>query len=103
MDLQLLIAQWSGAFPPGFVRPAILETGRATCCHTRCRRKVAIKRDGTPATACQPCLDRRAESCKRRRAALVAQGGCRRCAYRKRAEGDFLCERCREDRVIERA
>ena len=25
------------------------------------------------------------------------------CAYRKRAEGDFLCERCREDRNIERA
>ncbi|MCY3820960.1 MAG: hypothetical protein OXH52_16645 [Gammaproteobacteria bacterium] len=41
--------------------------------------------------------------CKRRRAALVAEGGCRRCAYRKRAEGDFLCERCREDRDIERA
>ena len=33
----------------------------------------------------------------------VAQGGCRRCAYRKRPEGDFLCERCREDRDIERA
>ena len=24
-------------------------------------------------------------------------------AYRKRVEGDFLCERCREDRNIERA
>ncbi len=33
----------------------------------------------------------------------VAEGGCRRCAYRKRLEGDFLCERCREDRDIERA
>ena len=33
----------------------------------------------------------------------MAEGGCRRCAYRKRAEGDFLCGRCREDRDIERA
>ena len=33
----------------------------------------------------------------------MAEGGCRRCAYRKRLEGDFLCPRCREDRNIERA
>ena len=33
----------------------------------------------------------------------VAEGGCRRCSYRERAEGDFLCPRCREDRDIERA
>ena len=103
MDLQLLIARWSGALPPGFVRPAILPTGLAECQHKRCHRKVAIKRDGTPARACQRCLDRRAASCRRRRAFFVAQGGCRRCAYRKRAEGDFLCERCREDRDVERA
>ena len=32
----------------------------------------------------------------------VAEGGCRRCAYRKRLAGDFLCARCREDRDIER-
>ena len=32
MHLQLLIAQWSGSLPPGFVRPAILDTGLATCC-----------------------------------------------------------------------
>ena len=103
MDLQLLIAQWSGQLPEGFVRPASLQTGLAECAHKRCRNKVAIKRDGTPAHACQPCLDRRARSCKRRRTALVAEGGCRRCSYRKRAEGDFLCRRCREDRDIERA
>ena len=71
MDLQMLIAQWSGSPPTGFVGPAILDTGLATCCHKRCRNKVAIKRDGTPAHACQPCLDRRAPSCKRRRLALV--------------------------------
>ncbi len=79
MDLQLLIAQWSGNLPPGFVRPAILETGLPRCCHKRCPRKVAIKRDGTPAKACQRCLDRRSSSCRRRRSHFVAQGGCRRC------------------------
>ncbi len=103
MDLQLLIAQWSGALPPGFVRPAILATGLATWCHRRCKGKVAIKKNGQPATACQRCLDRRAASCRRRRKTLTAKGGCRRCAYRKRLEGDFLCARCREDRDIERA
>ena len=102
MDLSLLIAQWSGQLPEGFIRPAILENGLPVCKHKRCRNKVAIKRDGTPAHACQRCLDRRAASCRRRRAALVAKGGCRRCAYRKRLEGDFLCERCREARDIER-
>ena len=33
----------------------------------------------------------------------AAQGGCRRCAYRKRLKGDFLCQRCRDDRDAERA
>ncbi len=103
MDLETLIAQWNGKLPDGFVRPAILGTGLATCQHRRCKRKVAIKRDGTPAKACQRCLDRRAASCRRRRAAKVAEGGCRRCAYRNRLEGDFLCARCREERDIERA
>ena len=52
MALQLLIAQWSGKLPEGFVRPASLQTGLAECKHKRCRNKVAIKRDGTPAHAC---------------------------------------------------
>ena len=103
MDLQTLVAQWSGRLPDGFVRPAILDTGLPECKHRRCHNKVAIKRDGTQAHACQRCLTRRAASCRRRRKALVANGGCRRCAYRKRLPGDFLCERCREDRDIERA
>ena len=103
MDLSLLIAQWSGQLPEGFVRPAVLEHGLPVCKHKRCHNKVAIKRDGTPAHACQNCLDRRARSCKRRRAALVAEGGCRRCAYRKRLEGDFLCQRCRDERDVGRA
>ena len=49
MDLQLLIAQWSGKLPEGFVRPARLQTGLADCKHKRCRNKVATKRDGTGA------------------------------------------------------
>ena len=103
MDIQFLIAQINGKLPEGFVRPTILETGLATCQHRRCKRKVAIKRDGTPAKACQKCLDRRAASCRRRRAALSAEGGCSRCAYRPRLDGDFLCQRCRADRDVERA
>ena len=103
MDLQLLIAQWTGALPPGFVRPAILDTGLATCQHKRCKNKVAIEADGAPAKACRRRLERRAASCRRRRAHFVAQGGCRRCAHRERVKGDFLCERRREDREIERA
>ena len=103
MDLDTLIAQWSGKLPPGFVPPAVRATGLATCVHRRCKNKVAIKKDGTPATACQRCLDRRAASCRRRRRALVAEGGCRRCAYHKRLPGDFLCRRCRDERDVERA
>ena len=103
MDIQFLIAQINGKLPEGFVRPAILETGLATCQHRRCKRKVAIKKDGTPAKACDRCLARRAASCRRRRKILVAQGGCRRCSYRERLKGDFLCQRCREDRDVERA
>ncbi len=32
---------------------------------------------------------------------MTAEGGCRRCAYRKRLEGDFICQRCCGDRDIE--
>ncbi|MDE0661778.1 MAG: hypothetical protein OXI79_19255 [Gammaproteobacteria bacterium] len=103
MDLQLLIAQWSGTLPPGFVRPPSLAGTVPTCAMKRCRRPCAIKKNGEYAHACQPCLDRRAASCRRRRAALAAEGGCRRCAYRKRLAGDFLCRRCRDDRDAERA
>ncbi len=40
--------------------------------------------------------------CRRRRAAKVAEGGCRRCAYRPRLDGDFLCDRCRDERDRQR-
>ena len=52
MDMDSLIADWGGKLPPGFVRPVGPRTGRAECKHTRCRNKVAIKRDGTPARSC---------------------------------------------------
>ena len=102
MDLQLLIAQWAGKPPPGFVRPALVPDARPQCAQPRCKHPVGLKKSGELAKSCPRCLDRRARSCKRRRAALVAGGGCRRCAYRKRLEGDFLCERCRADRDRER-
>ena len=103
MNLELLRPQWSATVPPDYVRPADRPEALDRCCHRRCKNPVAIKKNGKLATACARCLERRARSCKRRRAALVAEGGCRRCAYRKRAEGDSLCGRCREDRDIERA
>ena len=103
MDLQSLIAQWSGKLPAGFVPPGPVPQPTQRCAQPRCTGTVAIKRNGTPAKSCSRCLARRAESCRRRRKALIAQGGCRRCAYRKRLEGDFLCARCREDRDLERA
>ena len=103
MDLDTLIAQWSGQLPPDFVPHAVMRQQPPRCSQPRCKRPASLKANGEYAKSCEPCRIRRAKSCKRRRAALVAEGGCRRCAYRKSAEGDFLCERCREDRDIERA
>ena len=102
MDLQTLIAHWSGQVPPGFVPHAALGKPE-TCVQPRCNKPRALKANGEFAKSCSGCLARRARSCKRRRAALTAEGGCRRCAYRKRLEGDFLCQRCRDDRDAERA
>ena len=104
MELSTLIAQIDGKLPEGFVPPAVLPKAPAPECSLKgCRNPAAIKKDGTFAHACAPCLARRAASCRRRRAALAAEGGCRRCAYRKRLQGDFLCERCRKQRDAERA
>ena len=103
MDLETLIAHWSGRLPPGFVPHAVIRDKPEPCSQPRCRRPCARKPDGGWYKSCQPCLDRRAASCRRRRAALVAEGGCRRCSYHKRLESDFLCARSREDRDIERA
>ena len=103
MDLNTLIAQWSGRLPPGFVPPAVMHREPPRCIQPRCRKPAAVKDNGEFAKSCSGCLARRARSCKRRRAALVAEGGCRRCAYRKRLAGDLLCQRCRNERDIERA
>ena len=103
MDLDTLIAHWSGKVPPGFVPHTVTREKAPRCAQNRCTRPCARKANGEWAHACQPCLDRRAASCRRRRAALTAEGGCRRCAYRKRLAGDFLCQRCRDERDIEHA
>ncbi len=102
MDIELLVAQWRGKLPPGFVRPPVLRQPLPTCVQRRCKRPVWVKPDGTLARSCRLCLDRRAASCRRRRRHFVELGGCRRCAYRPRLEGDYLCSRCREDRDAER-
>ena len=103
MDLETLIAQWSGRLPPGFFPHAVIRPEPPQCVQPRRKRPASLKANGEYAKSCEPCRIRRAKSCKRRRVALVAEGGCRRCSYRKRAEGEFLCARCREDRDIERA
>ena len=91
MDLSTLIAEWSGKLPPGFVPPAAMRREPPQCVQPRCRKPASLKANGEYAKSCESCRIRRAKSCKRRRAALVAEGGCRRCAYRKRLAGDFLC------------
>ena len=97
MNLDLMLAQLRGARPDCFLPP-----DRPLCAQRRCRNPVAVKKNGEFARSCSGCLERRAASCRRRRAHCVAQRGCCRCAYRKRLAGDFLCQRCRADRDIER-
>ena len=104
MDLETLIAQWSGKAAAGLSSPqAVIRQEPPQFVQPRRKRPASLKANGEYAKSCEPCRIRRAKSCKRRRAALVAEGGCRRCAYRKRLEGHFLCARCRDDRDIERA
>ena len=103
MNLDHMLAQLRGTFPSAVLDPDSFPQDWPTCCQRGCRKPAARKKNGEPAKSCQSCLDRRAASCRRRRAALAAEGGCRRCAYRKRLQGDFLCQRCREHRDIERA
>ena len=103
MNLDLMLAQLRGTLPAHVLQPESLGQERPTCSQRRCRKPVAIKDNGEYAKSCSSCLARRAKSCRRRRKALTAQGGCRRCAYRKRLQGDFLCQRCRDERDVERA
>ncbi|MDE0343879.1 MAG: hypothetical protein OXK82_12070 [Deltaproteobacteria bacterium] len=103
MNLNHMLAHLRGTLPSDIFQLDGLVQDWPICTQRGCRRPCAVKANGEFAASCQPCLDRRAASCRRRRSALTAEGGCRRCAYRKRLEGDFLCQRCREDRDAERA
>ena len=103
MNLDHMLAQLRGTLPADVPYPQSFSQAPPTCVQRGCRKPVARKKNGDYARSCRGCLERRARSCRRRRRALAAQGGCRRCAYRKRLEGDFLCARCREDRDAERA
>ena len=103
MNLDHMLAQLRGTLPADIPHPDSFSQAPPTCVQRGCSRPVAIKKSGEYAKSCSGCLRRRARSCRRRRRALAAQGGCRRCAYRKRLEGDFLCQRCRDDRDAERA
>ena len=103
MNLDHMLAQLRGTLPAAVPHPESFSQVRPTCVQRGCRKPVDVKKNGEYARSCSGCLQRRARSCRRRRRVLAAQGGCRRCAYRKRLEGDFLCARCREDRDAERA
>ena len=103
MNLDLMLAQLRGTLAADVPHPESFSQAPPTCSQRGCRRPCAVKANGDFAASCQPCLDRRAASCRRRRGALSAEGGCSRCAYRKRLRVDFLCARCREHRDIERA
>ena len=103
MNLDLMLAQLRGTLPSDVLETAADRADQPRCVQRRCGKPVAVKKNGEYAKSCSSCLERRARSCKRRREILVSQGGCRRCAYRPRLPGDFLCQRCREDRDAERA
>ena len=71
MDLDTLIAQWTGKAPPGFVPHAVIRQEPPRCVQPRCKRPASLKSDGEYAKSCEPCRIRRAKSCKRRRVVLV--------------------------------
>ena len=103
MNLDHMLAQLHGTLPADVPHPESFSQERPRCSQRRCRNPAAVKKNGEYAKSCRSCLVRRAKSCRRRRKILAAQGGCRRCAYRKRLDGDFLCQWCRDDRDAERA
>ena len=103
MNLDHMLAQLRGTLAADVPHPDSFSQEAPRCVQRGCNRPASIKDNGEYAKSCKPCRIRRAKSCKRRRKALIAQGGCRRCAYRPRLQGDFLCARCRQDRHAERA
>ena len=66
MDLQTLVAQWSGKLPDGFVPPAIMRRDPPQCVQHRCRKPASLKANGEYAKSCESCRIRRAKSYKRR-------------------------------------
>ena len=58
MDIALIVAQWSGKLPPGFVPPPVLRQPLPTCVQRRCKRPVWIKPNGDLARSCRRCLVR---------------------------------------------
>ena len=58
VDLQTLIAHWSGQVPPGFVPHAVLGKPE-TCVQPRCNKPRALKANGEFAKSCSGCLARR--------------------------------------------
>ena len=73
MDLQLLIARWSGQLPPAFVRPALIPEARPQCAQPRCRHPVGVKKNGELAKSCERCReDRDIERAQKRRDARDA-------------------------------
>lgn len=66
------------------------------CTEKGCQRPRGTKADGSLYTTCDPCRERHNRNQRRRSAELRDEGGCSKCAYRPRIEGDTLCEQCRE-------
>ena len=78
--------------PPEWHRPARLPRHRPAHLQTpRLQEQGGHQPRRNAGTCAPPCLKRRATSCRRR------------CAYRKKLAGDFLRQRCRDERVRERA
>ena len=106
MDLDTLIAQWSGKAAAGLRSARRPPRGAATVQAQALQRKpAAVKKDGTYAHACSQCLARRCPVVQAPQASAdAAEGGCRQVRVPQAApEGDFLCQRCRDERDVERA
>ena len=73
MDLQLLIAQWRGQLPPGFVRPAMLTADLPQCAQPRCPRKVTFKKNGELAKSCSRRVTREPSRRAARSSSLKSQ------------------------------
>ena len=95
-------AQRAGAAEAKALREAARKAHRLPdelrCTEKRCERPRGVKTDGTLYAICDPCRERHNRNQRRRSAELRSDGGCSKCAYRPRVEGDYLCAPCRETR-----